>query len=313
MSEPSQLQLLHFEEFEAYTTAIEDANLRSTVPKFEDRRWTICHLPLGSLHIQQGYEGSGHIAEGECRSDGYLLFVQRTGQRCLANGEVLQEDSVMLIGPGEEFCLASADAHDWYSVFLPLTHLETEGMPIRSGLYQAQPGDLLSLTGEIDGFTHTALCGVPSLVELPPAVDFRQRLVERVMQLLGLEQSVVRSDVGRPKVVDRRLIRQAVDRIEATGYGTISVAQLSQELEVSERALRDGFREHLGVAPKKFIQLRSLHRARQLLVHFGPDETTVSSVATGIGMWDLGRFAMRYRELFGESPSQTLQRTNRGK
>jgi AraC family ethanolamine operon transcriptional activator len=37
----------------------------------------------------------------------------------------------------------------------------------------------------------------------------------------------------------------------------------------------------------------------------------VTSIASSLGFTELGRFAVRYRNLFGETPSQTLQRPTR--
>jgi AraC-like DNA-binding protein len=64
--------------------------------------------------------------------------------------------------------------------------------------------------------------------------------------------------------------------------------------------------EHLGMGPKRYLMLRHLHLARQALREAAPDANTVTDIATRFGFWQLGRFSIKYRALFGEAPSATL-------
>jgi AraC-like DNA-binding protein len=51
-----------------------------------------------------------------------------------------------------------------------------------------------------------------------------------------------------------------------------------------------------------------MNLARRKLVRSVAAATTVTQIATDHGFWELGRFAVAYRSLFGESPSVTLAR-----
>jgi AraC-like DNA-binding protein len=62
------------------------------------------------------------------------------------------------------------------------------------------------------------------------------------------------------------------------------------------------------MGPKRYLLLRRMHLARRALRQTAPDPTTVTDIATRFGFWQLGRFAVEYLSLFGESPSATLRR-----
>jgi AraC-like DNA-binding protein len=38
-----------------------------------------------------------------------------------------------------------------------------------------------------------------------------------------------------------------------------------------------------------------------------PTITKVTDIATELGFWELGRFSVKYRQIFGETPSTTLR------
>ena len=87
----------------------------------------------------------------------------------------------------------------------------------------------------------------------------------------------------------------------------VSVAELSQLAGLSERALRAAFHDVIGISPKRYALTQRLQAAHDALCSGSPDTTTVTDVAMAFGFFELGRFAGRYRQTFGEAPSQTLR------
>lgn len=115
---------------------------------------------------------------------------------------------------------------------------------------------------------------------------------------------------GRPSaaVVVQRAIEVA-DRWR----GPLRMASLCEAMNISLTGLEVSFRKVTGLTPHAYFLRRRLNRARAELLSLDPLEGKVTEVALGQGFTELGRFAVRYRELFGELPSQTLRRAERGR
>ena len=107
--------------------------------------------------------------------------------------------------------------------------------------------------------------------------------------------------------VARKLVESALDHVELAGPRGAAVADLCAELNVSRRTLEVAFRNVIGMSPLKYLTQRRLCRAFTSLKQASPDETSVTDVALVHGFHELGRFAGRYQELFGELPRETLR------
>jgi len=112
---------------------------------------------------------------------------------------------------------------------------------------------------------------------------------------------------GRPPAAV--LVRRAIEIADAQG-GPVRIAQLCGALRVSPSSLESAFKSITGVTPHAFFLRRRLTQARSVLLRGNPAQRKVTDVATELGFSELGRFAVRYREMFGETPSQTLKRSN---
>ena len=89
----------------------------------------------------------------------------------------------------------------------------------------------------------------------------------------------------------------------------VYLAEVCAAVGVSERTLRACCQEQLGMGPIHYLWLRRMHLARRALLSASSDGFNVTGIAANYGFWELGRFAVEYRALFGESPSLTLKRS----
>jgi AraC-like DNA-binding protein len=122
---------------------------------------------------------------------------------------------------------------------------------------------------------------------------------------LAEEHTVKR--IGRGTAIDsRRIAHTCIDYVYAT-QRIPSIGELCLTAHVSERRLSEAFVDEFSQAPSRFFRDWALQRARLRLRTGEPSRITVSRIANDLGFFHLGRFAGRYRELFGETPSATLR------
>jgi AraC-like DNA-binding protein len=102
------------------------------------------------------------------------------------------------------------------------------------------------------------------------------------------------------------VVREARDFILAHAAEPIELSRLAARLGVSMRALQTGFQKNFGCSPRDFIVECRLERARKRLEADSPN--TITEIALTCGFGDLGHFSTRYRDKYGETPSETVRR-----
>jgi len=96
------------------------------------------------------------------------------------------------------------------------------------------------------------------------------------------------------------------DYICANLDAAITRDDLAAETGVSIRSLSRAFEKRYGLGPMAFIRQRRLDACFAQLRGSERETTTVTEVAMTYGFWHTGKFAIAYRDAFGESPSDSL-------
>ncbi len=87
----------------------------------------------------------------------------------------------------------------------------------------------------------------------------------------------------------------------------ISLGQLVEHVNVSERTLLEGFKRFHDVSPMKMLKLTRLDYVHLALKEADPSASNVTDIALAAGFSQLGKFSAEYKERFGVSPSETLK------
>lgn len=84
--------------------------------------------------------------------------------------------------------------------------------------------------------------------------------------------------------------------------------QVAKKLGLSVRSMHDAVQRYRGMSLHRYLRLRRLWLVRMRLLS-RPD--SVKAAALAFGFWHLSDFSKSYRDRFGETPSETLERARR--
>jgi AraC-like DNA-binding protein len=213
---------------------------------------------------------------------------------------------------GQEFYRQTYDATSLVTVSLPRQAMGAyDGLACHVpthddiGRYAVSGGALEKLRRLSAAATILAEEAPGVLASLEAARGLEQAVISALVECVdGGETEEDRSAVRQHAAIMRRFYTLIDERAEQPLY----IPELCKAIGVSERTLRTCCEEHLGMGPKHYLLLRRMNLARQALLLATPAETNVTAIATDRGFWELGRFSVEYRALFGESPSETLRR-----
>ena len=106
------------------------------------------------------------------------------------------------------------------------------------------------------------------------------------------------------------LVRKFDQFLVANAGKTVYSADVARQLGVSVRTLHNAVVAVRGMSMHRYTRLRRLWSVRQQLVS-GVSQQSIKAVALVNGFWHMGEFTSLYRDLFGETPQQTLLASRR--
>ena len=180
--------------------------------------------------------------------------------------------------------------------------------PRADGLLTVDPGAWRQAAAIITACIDAADTGMQEA----PRRGLRASLLEAARGVLahGTDREPVRRLHARRGWV--RIVAGAEAFLHAHPARPIYTEQLCAALAISPASLGEAFRQVLGIAPHRFLKLRRMAMVRAALGGGEGPAPLVKSVALDHGFWHMGQFALDYRVLYGETPTETLARRGPG-
>lgn len=304
-----------FTDPDAYQAAIRDAQAEGVITGRGTFRAESTTIRLDRLSLQRCEETLPRTVYSAVDPRVFgIIFPTSPGQQVLINGLELAPDEITVFRRGSEGHNRSSGASQWGTIAVtpedaaaageiisgrellapPLTHPVKPPPPLLS--------ELLNLHKAAGQLARTA----PDILAGPEVGRAIEQALMRVLVLCLSEGQAI--EVGSAHWRHTAALRRLEDLLEASSDHALYAVELCAAAAVSDRTLRTLCHEHLGMGPTRYLWLRRMHLARRALRRADPATATVTEIATNYGFWELGRFAVAYRSLFGESPSTTLRR-----
>lgn len=114
-----------------------------------------------------------------------------------------------------------------------------------------------------------------------------------------------RNFINQDPALLRRLLR-AKDRMDSASHEDWPVRRLAWVSHVSEAHFARSFKEAFGIPPHRYLLTRRIERAIALL---RDSELSITDIAFQTGWRSLGTFGRIFRDITGETPSVTRERS----
>jgi AraC-like DNA-binding protein len=313
MPDSAVLTVTDPDEFQAVSPRLQ---LQGVVTSRGKYRAELVRIDLHQLWMHRGDESLSRVLNftpsGERTT---LLFATDQSQPAIHfRGIEVSHDEAAVTGFGSADHYRTSAACQWGALSLTFQDLAAAGRAIIGRELTAAPvtqrirppaPSLSRLLNLHEAAGHLAKTAPDMLAHREVARALEQALVHAMVSCIGGGETAESSSAHHRHAL---IVRRLEEVLEANPDRTLYVAELCAVTGASAGTLRACCQEHLGMSPMRYLWLRRMHLARRDLRMADPTGTTVTEIATNYGFWELGRFSVAYRSLFGESPSTSLRR-----
>jgi AraC-like DNA-binding protein len=278
-------------------------------------RADFARIPLDRVllrHAEETLPRTAHLALDPRQF--LIAFTTDPRQQIYVSGLELVPDAIVVFRAASEGYNRYASASRWSGIALSHEDVAAAGQtligreliaPPNTQLIKPSPPLFSKLLKLDKAVRHLAKAAPEILASAEVARALEEALTRVMIQCLSEGQGI---EVGSVHWRHAAVMRRLENFLEANLDRTLHLTDLCAAAAASDRTLRILCQEHLGMSPTRYLWLRRMHLARRALRMADPTTTTVTEIATSYAFWELGRFAVAYRSLFGETPSATLRR-----
>lgn len=309
--------MVAFTDPEAYQSAIRPAQVELLVTKAGKYRAALTEIKLHRLSLQRGREFLPRVANATVGADRSSLYFLASAHQATTrhSGRVVALGEIVASASGSTHHLRTEGPCHWATLSMTRDDLSAAGNALVGRdliepsvtQYFRPPLPTVSRLLNLHQATEKLSERAASVIALPePARALEQALLHAMIMCLSSASKPAKMTGG---ALRHTLIIARFEELLAANYDRpLHIAEICAAIGASERSLRLICLEHVGMAPIRYLWLRRMHMARLALILADSATSTVTKIATANGFWELGRFAVEYRALFGEAPSAALRR-----
>jgi AraC family ethanolamine operon transcriptional activator len=270
-------------------------------------------LDLGALRVLREEFNLGWRRNGELRPGTALISMSTAEQmHALWFGREVAYGDLGVTSSGVD--VSAAGAGSGYSVMFDTAKFRERFPPAGDGsnLVDLCHVSRLQYTPVYAGRIRSFIRGLFSMIEVAPQAIMRPsmgRLIER--DLMPLLASALDGNPAEGRSYQSRRV-EAVRACEAHMAehidDIITLQDLSDATGMRPRSVANAFEAVTGLTPMSYLKAKRLSGVRRALQRPERKKLRIIDVAADWGFWHMGHFTAAYRLMYGETPSQTLQR-----